>query len=243
MILKSITIILNSYLIITKKLLVTTGKHPSISADERIGDESYDDYMADAQIQTVNVGDPVDLKCNSPKEFAACFFSKTDEFINYRIQPNSTFPDKRLQCLCDHDQTVDPQIVCGLHIKEVKREHAGEWKCEVEITDSHNSVIKISAMVLLNVIGQESTTVPTPLICPPPPPPPPPKTTPPPPPQAYQIYRGCYIGGGKPLAEKRLRTSEKECNDRCSVVPECRGWTYRTDVNTCWLYKDFDTNC
>ena len=101
MIFKSIVIILHSYLIITKKLLVRTVKHPPTSADERIGDESYDDYMADAQIQTVNVGDPVDLKCNSPKEFAACFFSKTDEFINYRILPNATFPDKRLQCLCD----------------------------------------------------------------------------------------------------------------------------------------------
>ena len=36
--------------------------------------------------------------------------------------------------------------------------------------------------------GQESTTVPTPLICPPPPPPPPPpKTPPPPPPQGKKM--------------------------------------------------------
>ena len=87
-----------STLCISKLLLLNISQH---ATEERNVDKSYDDYMADIEIQSVNAGNPVELKCTSPKDISACFFSKTNEFIYYKIQPKSTFPDKRLQCLCD----------------------------------------------------------------------------------------------------------------------------------------------
>ena len=59
------------------------------------------DYMADVKIQSIDIGKPVQLKCDSPKEFSRCFFSKIDGNTFYRMQPKATFHDERLKCLCD----------------------------------------------------------------------------------------------------------------------------------------------
>ena len=86
---------------VTKKLLIETkptfDDRTIVKSDERLNG----DYMMDVDVQTVNVGNPVELKCNSPTKFSACYFSKTGENTLYRMQSKATFLDKRLQCLCD----------------------------------------------------------------------------------------------------------------------------------------------
>ena len=99
---------------ISKTLLIET-KQLSVKNDsERItGDTIYDDidknildntandYMADVEIKSAQIGESVELKCVSPKEFSRCFFSKVDEHLFYEIRPKVDFQNQRLQCLCD----------------------------------------------------------------------------------------------------------------------------------------------
>ena len=109
MILKCSIIVLNfSYLYIARKLLLET-RQKSGEIKQHTKDDVYTteditthfDYMADVKIKSVDAGKPVQLKCNSPKGFSRCFFSKIDENTFYRMQPKATFHDKRLKCLCD----------------------------------------------------------------------------------------------------------------------------------------------
>merc|ERR1711915_734721 len=116
----------------------------------------HNDYMADIDIQSVDVGKPVELKCVSPKDFSACFFSKTDGNLYYRIRPNASFEENRIQCLCDREKSINPNRVCGLYIAEAKQDDAGEWRCEVEITENQ-LFRKVSAMMTLKVNGKSST--------------------------------------------------------------------------------------
>ena len=102
MILEQLALLLHlSFFAESKKFLMTT-KEKSLNATKKKSmDESQNDYMADIQIQSVDVGTPVDLKCVSPKEFSACFYSKTGDNNYYKIEPKASFQNKRLQCLCD----------------------------------------------------------------------------------------------------------------------------------------------
>ena len=102
MILEQLALLLHlSFFAESKKFLMTT-KEKSLNATKKKSmDESQKDYMADIQIQSVDVGTPVDFKCVSPKEFSACFYSKTGDNNYYKIEPKASFQNKRLQCLCD----------------------------------------------------------------------------------------------------------------------------------------------
>ena len=98
----------------SKKFLLETKQKLE---NKNIAGDSQNDYMADVDIQSVDAGEPVELKCVSPTEFSGCFFSKTDEKLIYRIEPNSSFKDARLTCLCDvslllqfyYDDSMTPQ--------------------------------------------------------------------------------------------------------------------------------------
>ena len=82
----------------SKKFLLETKQK---FENKKIAMNSQNDYMADVEIQSVDAGEPVELKCVSPTEFSGCFFSKTDEKLIYRIESNSSFKNGRLTCLCD----------------------------------------------------------------------------------------------------------------------------------------------
>ena len=84
-----------------KKFLIKTGHKSNKDRRDKLPEDLHKDYMADIEIKTVNAGDPVELKCVSPRKISACFFSKTDENLYYKIQPKSRFQNNRLQCLCD----------------------------------------------------------------------------------------------------------------------------------------------
>jgi len=106
MILKQLASLLHLSLFVgSKKFLIKT-KEKSLNATKKKSinlsyDDSQNDYMADIQIQSVDAGTPVDFKCVSPKEFSACFFSKTGDNNYYKVEPKASFQNKRLQCLCD----------------------------------------------------------------------------------------------------------------------------------------------
>ena len=85
------------YLLKTEKLSGNQNLNTTIRDEEF--DVKHDDYMVDIDIQSVDVGQPVELKCASPKEFSACFFSKPEGHILYKIRPNFRFEGNRLQCL------------------------------------------------------------------------------------------------------------------------------------------------
>ena len=91
-------VIISSQVCLAKKYLIKARQNPP---SKKIGDDKHNDYMANVQIKSVDVGNPVELKCVSPKEFSRCLFSKTGEDLLYRIKPNSTIDDSRLRCLCD----------------------------------------------------------------------------------------------------------------------------------------------
>ena len=67
---------------------------------KKVLDEAHNDYMADIDIQSVDVGSPVELKCSSPKEFSRCIFTKDGNLL-YTIKPKVSYQNDRLQCLCD----------------------------------------------------------------------------------------------------------------------------------------------
>merc|ERR1712215_651812 len=78
----------------SKKFLLETELNPTWNKtyNEQIpNDRQYDDYMADVSIRNVDVGTPVELRCNSPKRFSACFFSKKGSNVYYKIQPKFQF--------------------------------------------------------------------------------------------------------------------------------------------------------
>ena len=91
------------YLLKTDQQLVnrTLEKKDDNNYDDPMSEANHNDYMVDIEIQSVDVGQPVELKCTSPKEFSACFFSKPGGNIFYKIQPNVKFEKDRLHCLCD----------------------------------------------------------------------------------------------------------------------------------------------
>ena len=91
-------LLISSQVRLAKRYLIKARQN---QPSKKIDDDKHNDYMADVQIKSVDVGNPVELKCVSPKEFSTCLFSKTGEDLLYRIKPNSTFDDSRLQCLCD----------------------------------------------------------------------------------------------------------------------------------------------
>ena len=102
MILEQLALLLHLSFFAESKKFLLTSKEKSLNATQKKSmDESQNDYMADIQIQSVDVGTPVDLKCVSPKEFSACFYSKTGDNNYYKIEPKASFQNKRLQCLCD----------------------------------------------------------------------------------------------------------------------------------------------
>ena len=85
----------------TKTLLIKTKEKTLSSPKLENTDDNHNDYMADIQIHSVDVGNPVELKCVSPKKFSACFFSKIGEHNYYRFEPKASFHDKRFGCPCD----------------------------------------------------------------------------------------------------------------------------------------------
>jgi len=85
---------------LAKKFLIKTKQHMNKTEPQLVGDEAHNDYMADIHIQSVDVGKPVTLKCNSPKEFSRCFFAKNGQLF-YKIEPKVSYQNDRLQCLCD----------------------------------------------------------------------------------------------------------------------------------------------
>ena len=97
------------FLSTAKKFLIETRQKYS----KRPHDDTHYDYMEDpisqniankmaiVKIRNVDVGNSVDLKCTSPKEFSTCFFSKKDGDNYYRVRPGAKFLDNRLHCLCD----------------------------------------------------------------------------------------------------------------------------------------------
>ena len=71
----------------SKKFLVKTRQKLNNTDPELVIDEpqGHNDYMAELDIQSVDVGSPVELKCSSPKEFSRCFFSK-DGKVWYTVE-------------------------------------------------------------------------------------------------------------------------------------------------------------
>ena len=98
MILKILAFSWNLLFLSETKLSLIESKEKTFSKPEN---NSYNDYMADIQIQSVDVGNPVELKCVSPKTFSSCFFSKTGENVYYKIEPKVSFQNQRFGCLCD----------------------------------------------------------------------------------------------------------------------------------------------
>merc|ERR1719244_2529579 len=95
-----------SFLCFAKMLLIETsplmpGKNESkgitgsisfdVDDDDKNVDAAANDYMADVKLKSVDVGKPVRLKCVSPQEFSACFFTKEDSLILYQVQPKAAF--------------------------------------------------------------------------------------------------------------------------------------------------------
>merc|ERR1719369_1093765 len=197
----------------------------------------------EVDVQTVNVGNPVELKCNSPTKFSACYFSKTGESTIYKMHPKATFLDKRLQCLCDHDDKIDPQRVCGLFIKEAKIEDTGEWKCEVHIAEN-NLLRTTSAMMTLTVKGIETesdvtnnaktplmTTNSTliPIVTPPPPRPPPS-----PRPLSSCVNKNTRLVGFNVWPEDfKIAKTIQECSEMCWKTHICKFWSYSRKEKKC----------
>lgn len=232
----------------SKKFLLETKQK---FEDKKIAMNSQNDYMADVEIQSVDAGEPVELKCVSPTEFSGCFFSKTDEKLIYRIESNSSFKNGRLTCLCDHDKSIDPKKVCGLLITEAKKEDAGEWRCEVEI-NRNNLVQKISAMMTLNVNGNDSTDTVKHQIKPLPDEPlivtPPPLNTtlvhvPPPPPllptrkhtcmKEGMNYNGTAAWNPSNGGYKNVKSIE-DCQQKCKANGWCTYWSYHWKDKRCY---------
>ena len=84
----------------SNKFLVKTRQKLNKTDPEIVIEETHNDYMAELDIQSVDVGSPVELKCSSPKEFSRCFFSK-DGKVWYTVEPKVSHQNDRLQCLCD----------------------------------------------------------------------------------------------------------------------------------------------
>ena len=116
MILKNFIFVINfSFLCLAKKLLIETrqisgekqskrisnASHYDDMDEENYVDDTSNDYMFDVEIKSVDAGNPVQLKCESPTEFSKCSFTKVDELISYEIRPKVSFQNQRLQCLCD----------------------------------------------------------------------------------------------------------------------------------------------
>ena len=98
---KSFSIMSNFLLIcLARKLLVKTRQHLNKTEPKLVIDEAHNDYMAELDIQSVDVGSPVELKCSSPKEFSRCLFSKDGNLL-YTVKPKVSYQNDRLQCLCD----------------------------------------------------------------------------------------------------------------------------------------------
>ena len=95
-------LILSQFLFIglAKKFLIKTREHMNKTEPQLVDDEAHNDYMADINVQSVDVGKPVTLRCNSPKEFSRCFFAKGGKLF-YKIEPKVSHQNDRLQCLCD----------------------------------------------------------------------------------------------------------------------------------------------
>merc|ERR1719369_2776334 len=195
----------------------------------------------EVDVQTVNVGNPVELKCNSPTKFSACYFSKTGESTIYKMHPKATFLDKRLQCLCDHDDKIDPQRVCGLFIKEAKIEDTGEWKCEVHIAE-HNLLRTTSAMMTLTVKGIETESdvtnnAKTPLIVTPLPLPstPPPRPPPSPRPLSSCVMKNTRLVGFNIWPNNfKIAKTIQECKKICSTTYKCWFWSYSRKEKKCF---------
>ena len=103
-VLKTLILVINlaTWCVSKKYLLKTKPKPGNRTYIEMVpNDRQYDDYMANVRIQNVDAGTPVEVRCDSPKKISACFFSKKDSNLYYKIQPKTTFQKKRLQCLCD----------------------------------------------------------------------------------------------------------------------------------------------
>ena len=84
-----------------KMFLAQIDHYSNNNTNRKNTNDHHNDYMADLEIQSVDVGKPVELKCVSPKDFSRCLFSKTDGNLYYRIRPKASFEENRLQCLCD----------------------------------------------------------------------------------------------------------------------------------------------
>ena len=80
--------------------MVKTGQKLNKTDPELVIDETHNDYMADLDIQSVDVGSPVELKCSSPEEFSRCIFSKDGKLL-YTVESKVSYQNDRLQCLCD----------------------------------------------------------------------------------------------------------------------------------------------
>merc|ERR1719369_2222993 len=171
-----------TYLVDTKnRLKGNCSKNPSKSFQGA-------DYMAVEHLQSVDNGDPVELKCNSNTKIEKCWFHRPGDDIRYRLKSGDSYEDGRLQCLCDHDDNVDSDKVCGLRINRAAKKDSGEWKCEVEIV-SKGEKKRRSAMQKITVVGEdkedETSAEVLPAVTPPPITPPP---TPPPRPECLGPY-------------------------------------------------------
>ena len=98
--------------------------------------------MVEKSEQRVEVGEAVNLKCISKSKITKCHYHNGG--LRYRARPGDSYDGGRIRCLCDvsiqptrslvdlfmfqHDDTIDPEKVCGLRIQSVKRYDAGDWR-------------------------------------------------------------------------------------------------------------------
>jgi len=115
----------NIYLVKTK-----SGKERDVKRESNSTPGGSDYSMYTKPIPST-LGTPFSLRCNSTNKFRGCkVFSPSGEEFNIGISGN--YSNSRVDSLSVVDDNYDPTKVCGIHIKEVKTEDAGPWRCEME---------------------------------------------------------------------------------------------------------------
>merc|ERR1712142_112402 len=79
-------------------------------------------------------GDNVSLKCESPNKFVNCKFEDPTgkvHSIGTKRTPRRYGDNKRIDCLCQREN-YDATKVCGVFIRNAKKEDTGVWSCITE---------------------------------------------------------------------------------------------------------------
>ena len=54
----------------------------------------------------------------------------------------------------------------------------------------------------------------------------------------YEIKTGVYIGKGQDVGNPIGNIGQNECADKCTSTSDCKAWTFKETISTCWLKSE-----